>query len=51
VPLHWLKSGTLVLSYEVDIGEEQAWTRIVRIGFDTKGNATVQKVERKKNQH
>jgi hypothetical protein len=47
VPLHWLKSGTLVLSYDVDIGSEQPWTRIVTIGFDAKGNATVQKVEQK----
>src|SRR6516225_6840901 len=25
VPLHWLKSGTLVFSYDVDIGSEQPW--------------------------
>ena len=48
VPLHWLKSGALVLSYEMDTGNEQPWTRIVTIGFDAKGNATVQKVEQKR---
>ena len=48
VPLHWLKSGALVLSYEVDIGNEAKWVRIVTIGFDAKGNATVQKVEQKR---
>jgi hypothetical protein len=48
VPLHWLKSGTLVLSYDVDVGDKGKWDRIVTIGFDAKDNATVQKVEQKK---
>lgn len=48
MPLRWLKPATLVLSYEVEMGNEPAWTRIVRIGFDARGKATIEKVERKK---